>query len=62
MAKILILQEQPTEKAALKRSLETRHELVFVRREEDALSFLKEQAVDLVITRAHLGVFVKCCV
>lgn len=56
MAKILILQEQPTEKAALKRSLETRHELIFVSREEDALFFLKEQSVDLVITRVHLKI------
>ena len=54
MEKILILQEQPTEKAALKRSLETRHELKFVSRADDALLYLKDQNVDLVITRVHL--------
>ena len=54
MAKILILQEQPTEKAALKRSLELRHELMFVSRVEDAFCCLKDKNVDLVITRVHL--------
>lgn len=53
MARILIFQEHPGELHALRKSLETHHELHFERGIDQALSVLQRRAIDLIIARVH---------
>ena len=52
--RILILQESPGPAKALQQSLGSRHELLFVHNEPEAMEVLASQKVDLIIARVHL--------
>lgn len=54
MYRILILQETPGELLELQASLSAYHELIFVRRIDEALEVLGQTAIDLIISRVHL--------
>lgn len=54
MARILILEDEPSWNASLLRSLKGYHELVVVGSSSAALQILDEQRFDVIITRVHL--------
>lgn len=54
MARILILQDEPSWRAALRGCLEPKHELLLVENRKIALEALRKESVDLIISRVHL--------
>lgn len=55
MARILILQEEPSPFFALRKSLESEHQLIMVSTVEKAMDILNSEWIDLIISRVHLA-------
>ena len=53
MARILILQDEPSWNAALRSCLESHHKLVVVSQSSTAIGLLQRERFDLVISRVH---------
>lgn len=54
MARILILQEEPSWQAALRGCLEAKHDLLVVESRKIAIAALHNERFDLIIARVHL--------
>jgi PleD family two-component response regulator len=55
MARILILQEEPSPFSALRNSLERDHKVIIVSTVEKAMEMLNSQCIDLIISKVHLA-------
>jgi len=53
MARILILQEDPSWHSSLRRCLEPHHELVVIDNTTAAIEALRQERFDLVVSRVH---------